>query len=51
MKRFALVLALLLLTGAGCAPAGEEEVSGPVVWFAGDTSQWSPSASALGSRP
>ena len=54
MRRYLSALLCALLAAAafsGCAAPGAEVESGPVLWFAGDTSQWSAATSAVGAEP
>ena len=54
MRRYLSVLLCALLAAAafsGCAAPGAEAESGPVLWFAGDTSQWSGTTTAVGTEP
>lgn len=54
MRRYlsALLCALLVIAAfSGCAAPGGEAESGPVLWFAGDTSQWSAATTAVGTEP
>ena len=54
MRRYALALLCALLVMAvclGCAVGGGENPPGPVLWFAGDTRQWSSTTTAVATEP